>query len=580
MLGFDDATTGRRIVALYRRPGTTISRDLLEALDSELQDGTNPLVLGDLNMNMLRPYPQPTQLRTQLKHQHSLAQWVKFVTRPPKGRRQTRGSLIDHVWSRESCRCTRLPALSQHSDHHAIRVQFGGLGRSEQQPVKRAWRRKWDEVDAESVAKILDEEMPERGMRASASLCDFVRTEAEAEMQREGVGCHRAPSSPPLPMNSGTPEEAAAVLDGWGRAWHRIKTELAPRVRVTVRKSQSNFPWVNDTVREAKRVCNQLFRAARTPEGKTAYHRAKRDAERVYKNARRDYIKAHWKKAGDVPFSREHWQFLNRLMGRKSKARVEPRCSPDAVNDAFVRKVERIRAPLLSEPHPDIHVPLGLPEFQHFRWVTGDEVLKELTKVKATSSAGTDDIPMKTRSSFIRWCGADTISCVFVGSGAMRLRRAHSSSCCSATSIAARACAGSLCEQTRVMSSAYATIRAAVTYSPTSALYSANASGPQTDPCGTPLSRLRHALVRPPDMRTRCLLPSKYDRMSANAGPRIPHCRSNFSSKIPWSMVSKAALQSADATYTVSPWSRADATISTNCITAVSQLRPGTNPCW
>eukprot|EP00662_Eupelagonemidae_sp_cell21_P057581 gene57581-biopygen39889 len=82
-------------------------------------------------------------------------------------------------------------------------------------------------------------------------------------------------------------------------------------------------------------------------------------------------------------------------MGRKSKARVEPRCSPDAVNDAFVRKVERIRAPLLAEPYPEIRAPSGLPEFQCFRWVTGDEVLRELAKVKATSSVGTDDIPMK-----------------------------------------------------------------------------------------------------------------------------------------------------------------------------------------
>eukprot|EP00662_Eupelagonemidae_sp_cell21_P037082 gene37082-biopygen74340 len=347
-------------------------------------------------MNMLRPYPQPTQLRTQLAHQYSLTQRVRFVTRPPTGRRQTRGSLIDHVWSHDACRCTRIPVLSQHSDHHAIRVQFGGMRQSRAQPVKRAWVRKWERVKSEDVAKILDEEMPVRGMRAGTTLQAFVQMEAEAEMRRRGVGGSSAPCPSPPPKEKGTPEEAENVLAGWERAWGRIKTELAPRVRITVRKESSRFPWVTEKVKAAKRLRNQLLRRAHTAEGKTAYHKAKREAERVYKESRRVYIKEHWKKAGDKPFSREHWNFLNRLMGRKSKHRVEPRSSPDAVNNAFVKKVERIRAPLLEEPMPDIGISAGIPEMHHFRWVTSEEVLKELGGVKQTHSYGVDEVPMRT----------------------------------------------------------------------------------------------------------------------------------------------------------------------------------------
>ena len=65
-------------------------------------------------------------------------------------------------------------------------------------------------------------------------------------------------------------------------------------------------------------------------------------ATRGYTAARREYIAAHWKKAGEKPPQAEHWRFLNRLMGRKSKSRSEPDCSPDALNDAFIRKVDRI----------------------------------------------------------------------------------------------------------------------------------------------------------------------------------------------------------------------------------------------
>ena len=73
---------------------------------------------------------------------------------------------------------------------------------------------------------------------------------------------------------------------------------------------------------------------------------ARRAAEQIYKDSRKNYIKVHWKKAGDKPFNKDHWRFLDTMMGRKVRKRVEPKCSPDALNDAFLMKVHGIRAPL------------------------------------------------------------------------------------------------------------------------------------------------------------------------------------------------------------------------------------------
>eukprot|EP00662_Eupelagonemidae_sp_cell21_P057703 gene57703-biopygen97117 len=395
MIAFDDVATRRRIIAVYRRPGSTVSKDLLDALDAEVQaEEWSPLVVGDLNMNTMCRYPQPRQLHTQLKVQHELRQQVKFVTRPPVGNRQRRwrkGTQLYPVWARTECPCTHIPELFVHSDHRAIRVQCGDWRKSPAQPVRRAWRRKWDAVDADEVKRILMEEMPERGMRARAQR-PFIPQEAAEELAEQGI---TLPGVATSSTEEDGEEEARAVLDAWERAWERIKKELAPRVRTTVRKGDKQFPWVTDAVRDARRKRNELQRKAGTVEEKAAYRKARREAERMYKRARKTYIAEHWKKAGDTPFSKEHWRFLNSITGRKSKRKVEPRCSPDKVNDAFIQKVERIREPLLQVPKPEIERhPVDLPTLNNFRRVTTEEVMANLQQVKPTTSVGVDEVPM------------------------------------------------------------------------------------------------------------------------------------------------------------------------------------------
>ena len=104
-----------------------------------------------------------------------------------------------------------------------------------------------------------------------------------------------------------------------------------------------------------------------------------------------------WRKASEAHprgMHREHWRFLNSLMGRKARTTREPKCTPDAMNEAFLRKVRDIRSPLEREPMPVVQE-LGRPErLRTFAPVTALQAHGVLSRVKATESAGEDEVPM------------------------------------------------------------------------------------------------------------------------------------------------------------------------------------------
>eukprot|EP00662_Eupelagonemidae_sp_cell21_P056655 gene56655-biopygen98590 len=386
LLAFDDDRSGKRYIAIYRRPGPSVSWDLLDALDEELQQADHPVVLGDLNMNTLAQAPQPRQLHTLLKHKYSLQQRIPFVTRPPT-RPNGRGSQIDHIWAKHPCRCSHIPQLSQHSDHRAVRMYCASLQPSPQKRAKVVWRRRWDKVEGDDVRAILEQVMPR------ARLWSHMPEEAAEEMRRNMCG----PGEPKLHRTQ--PSEVKGVVDRWDEAWTRVKTELAPKQRVRVKTTTSKFPWITKEVRAAMRERNQLQRRS-TAQGATAqdraeYQTARADTERQYKRARREYITKHWKKCSTGKgFNKEHWRFLNRVMGRKASIRPEPKCSPDALNESFLAKVERIRAPLESEPQPAVTELSAAGRLSEFRKVTADEVLCVLGRIRGTRSVGIDEVPM------------------------------------------------------------------------------------------------------------------------------------------------------------------------------------------
>eukprot|EP00663_Eupelagonemidae_sp_cell21sb_P003140 gene3140-7003_t len=371
---------------------------MLEALEHELGRAQHPLVLGDLNMNTRLQNPHPRQLMT-LFQQYKLRQRVPFVTRP--GKKPGRGSTLDHVWASQTCRCTHIPQLSQHSDHLAIRLQCGVPAATPPKPAKYVWRRRWDRVKVEQVEAILDEELRTEYSRPAKDggrvLKAYRPRDALTEMQQHGVGARIEGAADRGEKTTFSRAQATAVVEGWERAWLRIKRELAPRVRTRVRRAEAVHPWLTEAVRGKMRARNQLYRRwqqAGDASSYAEYKQARGDTERAYKVARRDYIRKEWSKAGNKTLGKEQWRLVNRLAGRKVKQSAEPDCTPEAVNDAFMRKVERIRAPLRKEPDPAIQELRNAPVLTDFEEVNGEQVRSILGRIKGTRSAGVDEVPM------------------------------------------------------------------------------------------------------------------------------------------------------------------------------------------
>jgi ribonuclease HI len=251
------------------------------------------------------------------------------------------------------------------------------------------WQRSWRLANEKDVARILQEEMAGVGEPAGPRR-SHIRRDADEEMRRAGVGNSQ------VREYRGSGGEAQGILDAWDRAWDRVKEELTTKVRKKI-KVKSKFAWVNDKVRTAWHDRNAKQRATRAPTAtesdRIAYREAKAVAQRVYRRERMLYIQDHWRKAGPKTMSREHWTFINSLMGRKARQRTEPDLSPDEVNSAFLGKVKKLREPLDSQPWPQIPVGQG-DQFTEFERVTAQEAWDALATVRGTASSGEDELPM------------------------------------------------------------------------------------------------------------------------------------------------------------------------------------------
>ena len=133
MVAWTDSPSKRRYLALYRRPGDKVSKELMTELTDELSKPQLPVILGDTNINTDLKRPTPGALHSLLRRR-GMRQRVPFITRPPRGRPNPRslnthgrdirrGSCIDHCWSCNECVCTPLPTLSHLSDHKGILIR-------------------------------------------------------------------------------------------------------------------------------------------------------------------------------------------------------------------------------------------------------------------------------------------------------------------------------------------------------------------------------------------------------------------------------------------------------------------------
>eukprot|EP00660_Eupelagonema_oceanica_P019401 gene19401-biopygen18741 len=384
-LAYDDKGAGTRYILVYRKPHPFVPEELLAILEEEANAGPNPIILGDLNMNMASHvrYPQPRKLHVQLRQGLNLQQQIGFITRPKvvnKVKVQDRGSIIDHVWTKLTCRCSIQHALGSLSDHEAIRISHGRSAPPAKSKGKYVHRRLWRKVESRKILEILDREMPRSSW---------------GTLEKD------------VPL-------AVARCDA---AWERVKTELAPKKRMQVRP-KAKLIKVSAEVRAARKERNRLHRIASkrgaTAEDRARYWRSRDAAIKLHRGNVEEYVKTHWKKAGDKPLNPAHWRLVDALAGRKARDRVEPECSPDRVNDAFLAKPAKIRVPRLGKPRPKIgrHGGATLDKFSR---VSTEDVVLALGKARNTHSLGIDEIPM----SVLKRLGDDIAPYVVVLSNAI-----------------------------------------------------------------------------------------------------------------------------------------------------------------
>eukprot|EP00660_Eupelagonema_oceanica_P019305 gene19305-biopygen42146 len=290
-----------------------------------------------------------------------LAQQVPFITRPKQMqgvKMKGRGSVIDHVWSNIPCRCSVLHTLGTLSDHEAIRVNHAHAPPVAKQQPRFLYRRAWKKVAAADIARIIEEEMPK------ASLLEL-----------------------------GSAEHA---LVAWNRAWERIKTELAPRQRFKIRKPCKGVkvaPEVRAARKERNRLHRLLQKEGATPEVVVKLKHSRDNALRLHRASMKRAVQKHWDEAGGAPLAPAHWRVLDQLAGRKARDRSEPECSPDKVNDTFLAKPAKIRAPLLGRPPPCV-TQREVPTLDTFAQATEEDVVEALRNARTTHSFGIDEIPM------------------------------------------------------------------------------------------------------------------------------------------------------------------------------------------
>lgn len=354
LIAIDLERSGERIVGMYRRPGDTLSSELAETLGGVLAAKKNQIVVGDINMDTKSTNPKPRKLLTMLEKQFKLKQKARFVTR------RESGSTIDHVWTRQHCVCTNLHELGGMSDHEMIAAWTKDVS-SVKLGSQKIKRRKWKSAPTEDMVGIIKAEF--------------------AQMEYDG----RA--------NGGRLKK---LMESWDNAWRKIKKKHAPVVEIKIKaghKRRKNMS--EETRRVAKERC-RIWKQACKPnakeETKAEYRKLKKEVSRLYSEEQSQKIESAKEKLKGKKGTKQWWELVDSIKGRKAPCHAEPDCTPDETNKAFVTKIQNIRKAFEGK---EKWTPkeTGVPELR-LKKIGIKEVLEAIKGARNTAAYGVDEIPM------------------------------------------------------------------------------------------------------------------------------------------------------------------------------------------
>jgi len=197
------------------------------------------------------------------------------------------------------------------------------------------------------------------------------------------------------------PRENTRKLEGlvnaWGVAWKQIKKQYAPMVEVKIKAGTKRRSWMTKDLSRKIKERNALWKRASKPDAssedkqefrlkeKAVVMQSIKEKENSIRQAKEDLEG----KRG----TRGWWTLMDSIQGRKSACHSEPDCTPDATNQAFLQKIERIRKPLENTPtwKPVTRECKGISRFKE---ITPEDVRAAIKGARNTASSGVDEVPM------------------------------------------------------------------------------------------------------------------------------------------------------------------------------------------
>eukprot|EP00662_Eupelagonemidae_sp_cell21_P021783 gene21783-biopygen31837 len=215
------------------------------------------------------------------------------------------------------------------------------------------------------------------------------------------VSCWGRPKGTERGEQSKAQPKMKELMDAWERAWRRIGKEVVPERRIIIKAKRRRPGWFKPEIKagiaERSQREEELRKAedANKEEAQEKFNDAAKMVEKNIVQAKMEFFQAKLAEMpkGRITGKKEGWVLWDLLMGRKKRCRAQPVLSADKTNEAFLRKVENIREPLLKHPLMET-VQKEVPVMAHFTEIIEADVLAALAKDKGTRSVGIDGVPM------------------------------------------------------------------------------------------------------------------------------------------------------------------------------------------